>query len=162
MRTVIGSILAGLTLMAAHSSEAARKVPYWASLNAGEVMMRTGPGRNFPADWLYRRRGLPVKVVALYTVQHSEWRKIEDPDGTVGWVQANLLSDQRSGLVVGDIRPLRERPAAEANVVWRAEPGVVGHISQCANGWCKFDVHGRVGFVATSQIVGVNPDETVP
>ncbi len=141
---------------------AARKTPYWASLNASEVMMRKGPGRNFPADWLYKRRGLPVKVVKTYSVAHSEWRRIQDPDGTEGWVQANLLTDQRTGLVVGDVRPMREKPDVSAPVVWKAEPGVVGKISKCANGWCNIDVSGRAGFIEVGHLFGVTADEKLP
>ena len=30
-----------------------RETPYWASISAGEAMMRTGPGRNYPAAYCY-------------------------------------------------------------------------------------------------------------
>lgn len=163
MRTRLIGALAVVGLVAsATPAAAAKKVPYWASLSAGEVMMRTGPGRNFPAEWLYKRRGLPVKVVKVYKADHAEWRRIQDPDGAEGWVQANLLSDRRTALVVGDVRSLREKPAADAPVVWRAEPGVVGSVSQCAKGWCLFDARGRAGFVEITQLFGVAADETLP
>jgi len=157
-----GWIVLAAMLTTATPATAARKVPYWASLNAGEVMMRKGPGRNFPADWLYKRSGLPVKVVKVYTADHAEWRRIQDPDGTEGWVQANLLSDARTALVIGDVRPLREKPAPEAAIVWRAEPGVVGKVGQCANGWCFLDVRGRGGFVEVAHLFGVTATETLP
>lgn len=163
MRTLSIAILVTVVLLTGTvPASAARKMPYWASLNAGEVMMRKGPGRNFPADWLYRRKGLPVKVVKAYKAEHAEWRRIQDPDGAEGWVQANLLSDKRSALVIGDVRPLREKPAAGAPILWRAEPGVVGSISQCANGWCRLDVRGQAGYIETTQLFGVAPDEQLP
>jgi len=158
---VLGAV-AMLAIVAAQPAEAARKVPYWASLGAGEVMMRTGPGRNFPAEWLYKRRGLPVKVVKTYKAGSAQWRRIQDPDGSEGWVQANLLSETRTALVTGDVRPLRERPDAKANVVWRAEPGVVGKVTQCGNGWCSMDVGGKTGFVEIAHIHGVGAAEAVP
>ena len=129
---------------------AQQKPPYWASLSAGEARMRTGPGRQFPANWLYQRAGLPVKVVSVY----KNWRKVEDPDGTQGWMQANLLSNDRSALVIGEERPLREAPEAGARIIWRAEPGVVGKLSECARGWCKLDVRGRMGYVEAAHIYG--------
>lgn len=136
----------------------AKKPPYWASISAGKARMRTGPGREFPATWLYQRAGLPVKVIEVY----PNWRKIEDPDGTVGWVQGNLLSEERTALVTGGVREMRASADANAAVVWRAEPGVVGRISQCARGWCLFDVKGRSGFISTAHIWGVAPDERLP
>lgn len=133
-------------------AQSQKKVPYWSSINAGKARMRTGPGQQFPASWLYQRAGLPVKVIATY----PNWRKIEDPDGTQGWMQANLLSDKRTAIIQGEVRPLREKPDPNAKIVWRAEPGVVGKLSDCANGWCKFDVTGRLGFVETAHIWGAN------
>jgi SH3-like domain-containing protein len=163
MRTLsIAALAVAVLAGAATPASAARKMPYWASLNAGEVMMRKGPGRNFPADWLYKRKGLPVKVVKAYKAEHAEWRRIQDPDGAEGWVQANLLSDRRTALIVGDVRPLRDKPAADAATVWRAEPGVVGNVSQCAKGWCLFDARGRAGYIEIAQLFGVAADEKLP
>ena len=42
--------------------------------------MRTGPGRNYPGIWLYKRRDLPIRVIQIY----PNWRKVEDPDGEQG------------------------------------------------------------------------------
>ncbi len=137
---------------------AQKSLPYWASINTGEAKMRTGPGRQFPAAWVYRRIGLPVKVIEIYT----NWRKVQDPDGTTGWVQSNLIAEMRTAIVVGGIRELRANPAPDAAVVWRAEPGVVGAISQCGRGWCLLDVKGRQGFIETANIWGTAPDERLP
>lgn len=149
MRTCL-SIVALLATSTAALAE--NKVPYWGSIGAGKARMRSGPGQQFPASWLYQRAGLPVKVVATY----PSWRKIEDPDGTQGWMQANLLSDKRTAMVRGEVRAMRERPDLSAKIVWRAEPGVIGKITDCANGWCKFDVTGRIGYIETAHIWGAN------
>lgn len=132
---------------------AQKKEAYWASIGPNEARMRTGPGRQFPASWVYRRSGLPVKVLETY----PNWRKIEDPDGTQGWMQANLISEDRTAIIRGDVRPLRAKPEEGATILWRAEPGVVGRISECARGWCKMDVRGRMGYVETSHIWGADP-----
>ena len=131
---------------------AQKKVPYWASVSAGEAKMRTGPGRQFPASWVYKRANLPVRVVESY----PNWRKVEDPDGTRGWMQANLLSDTRTAIIRSEIRPLRETPNGAAKIIWRAEPGVVGKLTDCNKGWCKLDVNGRMGFVETAHIWGTD------
>jgi SH3-like domain-containing protein len=135
-----------------------KKVNYWASISADQARMRTGPGRQFPASWLYQRAGLPVKVIETY----PNWRKIEDPDGTQGWIQATLLTDRRTALVTGDVRPLRESPNKDARILWRAEPGVVGSITDCRHGWCKLDVRGRMGYIQTDHIFGADPKEAAP
>lgn len=153
----VGMAVALLTL-AAGDALAQRQPPYWASIAAGKARMRAGPGRNFPASWLYQRADLPIKVIATY----PNWRKIEDPDGTSGWMQANLLSEDRTAIVTGDIRPMRATPDRGAHIVWRAEPGVIGKISDCEDGWCRLNVKGRAGYVEVGHIWGVGRDEEVP
>jgi SH3-like domain-containing protein len=149
-------ILALLGLAMPTITLAQQKPPYWASIRAGEARMRTGPGRQFPVSWEYRRAGLPVVVIATY----PSWRKVKDPDGIEGWVQANLLSDDRTGMISGaEIRALREAPNDRARIIWRAEPGVVGKISDCGRGWCKIDVGSKMGYVEAAYLWGTDPDE---
>lgn len=126
-------------------------LPYWASISVDEARMRKGPSPDVPVIWEYRRKDLPVKVVA----RHETWRKIEDPDGTQGWMAARLLSRARTAIVTGDeVRPLHEAASASSAILYRAEPGVVGKISDCANGWCQLDVRGRRGWIETGHIWG--------
>jgi SH3-like domain-containing protein len=146
-----------VVLLAPAAAAADDKVPYWASIAAREAIMRAGPGSNYPAVWKYVRAGLPVKVVA----RHQHWRKVEEPDGTVGWMNGILLTEDRTAIVTGQIAPMRDAPDSSARILWRAEPGVVGRIAHCASGWCEFEVLGRAGYVATTSLWGVDPGETV-
>jgi SH3-like domain-containing protein len=135
-----------------------RETPYWASISAGRAMMRTGPGRTYPATWLYVRSDLPIRVIEVY----QNWRKIQDPDGTTGWMMVQLLSDTRTALVTGEEpRPMHETRDPASPVRFRAEPGVVGRISRCSEGWCLFDVRGRSGYIRTDHIWGISPGERV-
>lgn len=151
-------VIAALILLLATEARAQdKKPPYWASIVPSQARIRTGPGRNFPAIWQYQRAGLPVKVIAIF----PSWRKIEDPDGAQGWMQANMLTDERTGMVTGGVQPLRAKPDASAAIVWRAETGVVGKLRSCSSGWCDFDVKGRRGWIEASHLWGVGADEAV-
>ena len=152
------AILSLLAVVLPTPALAERKPPYWASIIPVKARMRTGPGRNFPASWVYQRAGLPVKVLESY----PNWRKVADPDGTTGWMQANMIGDVRTAIITGSIRDLRGSPDRAAPVIWRAAPGGVGRVSKCAGGWCLFDVKGRAGYVETSGIWGTEPDEHLP
>lgn len=129
---------------------AQKRPPYWASIRAGEALMRTGPGRNFPAIWLYRRAGLPVKVIETF----ESWRKVEDPDGAQGWMQVRLLSEDRAAIVRGGVQPMLVRPEAGSRIAWRAAPGVVGRLGDCSAGYCRFEVDGKRGFVRVEGLWG--------
>lgn len=125
-------------------------VPYWASIAVDEARMRKGPSPDVPVIWEYRRRDLPVRVVARY----ESWRKVEDPDGTTGWMAARLLSRTRTGIVTADTAVMREEASSAAPIAFRAEAGVVGRIADCAGGWCRFDVRGKRGWISTDAIWG--------
>jgi SH3-like domain-containing protein len=146
-------ILAAAALLAVVGPATAQsdvELPYWASISVDEARMRKGPSPDVPVLWEYRRKDLPVRVIARF----ETWRKIEDPDGTQGWMAARLLSRTRTAIVTGGIRPMREEPNVSAAVAYRAEPGVVGRITDCKNGWCRFDVGGRKGWIETDHIWG--------
>lgn len=140
-----------------------RKVPYFGSIQTKEARMRTGPGRTYPISWKYVRADLPVKVVESFKEKGAGalWRKIEDPSGTQGWMQASLVSDTRTAIVMGEVTELRETPRFVAKVNWRAAPGVVGRISKCKAGWCYLDVKGRGGFIEITHLWGVEQGETI-
>lgn len=158
MRRVGWVLVASLALAGGAVAQEKRKPPYYASISAGKAMMRTGPGRTYPATWLFVRADLPVRVIEIY----KEWRKVEDPAGTQGWMLATLLSEQRTAYVRDGVAELRDRPSPGARVQWRAEKGVVGKLSQCGGGWCRLDVHGQAGFVEVPRLWGVDAGEALP
>jgi SH3-like domain-containing protein len=146
-------LLVGLAVTVA-GAQRERPTPYWASIAASKAMMRTGPGRNYPATWIYLRPDLPIRVIETY----PNWRKVQDPDGETGWMLQRLLSDTRTGLVTGDEpRPMHETRDTGSRVRYLAEPGVVGRLSRCSGGWCQLDVNGRQGYIRTEHFWGIEP-----
>ena len=128
-----------------------REVPYWATLRAEVVNMRVGPSEAYPIDWVYRRQGLPIKVVRLM----QGWRLVEDPDGARGWIVARLLDPDRGAIIIGEgLAEIRAEPSAGSALRWRAEPGVVGALGNCENGWCQLDIDGHRGWVLAERLWG--------
>lgn len=158
MRMKLAAVVAAALALGSAQAQDERATPYWASISAGKALMRAGPGRNYPATWLYVRADLPIRVLETY----PNWRKVRDPDGTTGWMLQRLLSDTRTGLVTGNApRPMRRDPADAAPVRYLAEPGVVGRISKCVRGWCLLDVGGRQGYVRAEHFWGLDPGEAL-
>lgn len=143
-------VAAALLAATGMAGAAEKKAPYWASIAEGEARMRVGPDKDYPANWVYRRRDLPVKVILV----HGNWRKIEDSAGAQGWMHVRLLSDRPTAIVTGGVAPMRAAPKADAPTVYRAEPGVVGRVSECGGGWCLFTVGGQRGFIRSSSLWG--------
>ncbi|ABC63435.1 SH3 domain-containing protein [Erythrobacter litoralis] len=148
------AILIPLCLVLAACGSAAaqqREVPYWASINTTELNMRVGPSTEYRIQWVFKREGLPVKVLRL----KDGWRYIEDPVGDQGWVAARMLSTERGGVVTGEgLAPMRAAPADNSSLKWNLEPGVVGTLGDCEAGWCVFSVEGREGYVPEARLWG--------
>ncbi|NIJ16178.1 SH3 domain-containing protein [Sphingobium vermicomposti] len=142
--------VAALCVAAGAWASPTKAVPYWASISQDEARMRVGPSLDYPSNWVYRRRDLPVKVVQVLGL----WRKVEDPAGTQGWMHVRLLSDTATAIVTAPAAPMRAAADDGARTVYRAEKGVVGRLASCNDGWCAFDVGGQRGFVRASDIWG--------
>jgi SH3-like domain-containing protein len=128
-----------------------KEVPYWAALRFERVNMRVGPSAEYPIDWVYQRKNLPVKVIRL----REGWRLVEDPDGAQGWISRSQLTDDRSALVIGKgPADMRASGSASSALRWRAQPGVVGKLLRCRENWCEINVEGRTGWVLAERLWG--------
>lgn len=138
--------------------ESGLPLPRYASLASDEVNMRKGPGPEYPIRWVYRRRGLPVRIVD----EADTWRKIEDPEGDTGWVHAALLSSRRTVVVKGDIAPVYRGPSRTARLSLRVEPGVIGQLARCEAEWCLVEFDGVRGWIERTSLWGVDPVSPQP
>ncbi|MGB3795917.1 MAG: SH3 domain-containing protein [Alteraurantiacibacter sp.] len=149
--TAITLAIAAATALATPAAAQEVELPYWASIDAEEAYMRAGPAMQFPIVWVYKREGLPVRVVRLI----QGWRYVEEPDGTMGWISSGLLSRQRTAMVTGDeLVPMRADPSSTADLRWNVEPGVVGNLGNCSDGWCELDVSNHIGWVEENNLWG--------
>lgn len=149
--TLIFVILGMCFFLAVPAAAQDREVPYWASIDTHELNMRVGPSMQYQIDWVYRREGLPVKVIRVV----DRWRLIEDADGTKGWVSSQFLSLKRAAVVIGKgLAVIRDMPNDNGKLKWNAEPGVIGELGDCEAGWCELNVAGRAGWIRQSRIWG--------
>jgi SH3-like domain-containing protein len=132
-------------------------LPRFASLSSNKVNIRRGPGKIYPVDWVFIRKGMPVEITAEWEL----WRKIRDSDGTSGWVHKSMLAGQRTAMIRGEIRTLYRKPDPASGAIARAEPGVMGKIMSCHAEWCRLDLGQARGWLPKSEIWGAYPDEEV-
>ena len=96
-------VVAGPPALAQSRGTETLPIPRYVSLRSDEVNIRTGPGVQYPIEWVFTRRHMPVEVVE----QFEHWRKIRDIEGTTGWVHQSMLSGKRYSIVTGEVRSLR-------------------------------------------------------
>ncbi len=130
-------------------------VPRYVSLRSSEINVRRGPGLDYRKDWVFRRAGLPVRVVDEY----GDWRRILDKDDAGGWVYHAMITGRRTVLVTEEKVFLREEATVTAAATAEAEQGVVARLRHCSAQWCEIEADGYSGWVPKGAIWGVDPDE---
>lgn len=108
-------------------------VPRYVSLKVGKVNGRTGPSRQHPIAWQYRRKGLPLVVVA----ETEMWRKVRDVTGDESWIHKPALSGVRHVLVIEDAT-LHTKAKNTARVTALVERNALLELEDCnETDWCK-------------------------
>ena len=130
--------------------------PHYVSQRASDAYLREGPGYAYKILWVYRHKGYPFKESASFDV----WRRVSAPDGAVGWMSAQMLSDNRTVLVTGAGRAeIHEFVAPNSKVVGFADPDAVLNLKSCGPEFCRIHAPGVDGWTAKSRIWGVDPGE---
>ena len=136
-------------------------IPRFVSLKPSDTPMREGPSKDHRINWVFKREGLPVEVIA----EHDQWRRVRDSESTDGWVYYGRLSNRRTVIVLAGKevreRELFSREADGSAVVARLQPGVIANIENCSPDWCKVSVEGFSGFLKKDAIWGAYPGERV-
>lgn len=130
-------------------------LPRYVSLKASEGNVRRGPSLTHRIDWVFKRRDMPLEV----TAEFGHWRRVHDRDGAGGWVHYSLISGVRTVVIEAELLDLRAQPEAKAQIVARAQAGVVARLGECSGGWCRITADGYTGWAPTSAMWGVKPDE---
>ena len=134
-------------------------LPRFVSLRADKVHFRTGPGLQYPIEWVYQKQSMPVEIIAEF----ETWRKVRDWQNTEGWVHQSTLSKKRMLIIVGSIQEILKYNKLGSPIVAEAEPGVIGKLLSCkANqSWCEVEINRYEGWLQRNQFWGVNPKELI-
>ncbi len=134
-------------------------LPRWVAFRSDDVNLRSGPGTQYPIEWQYHRRNLPVHI----TREFDAWRLVIDPDGIKGWVHQATLTGRRGFMIKDAERTLRGGSADDASAVALLKPGVVGYVRACAlhADWCEVQAGDYRGWLRRTEMYGVEPDEAI-
>ena len=110
------AVLVTLTLVAVPVAQAAT----YRSIAASKVNLRAGPGKDAKRLFVVSR-GYPVRVLE----RRDGWAKVEDYEGDRAWVFSDLLSGQRTVLVVKELVNVRREASTNAEVAFQAQRNVL-------------------------------------
>ena len=130
-------------------------LPRYVSLRSSKINVRRGPGLDYRKDWVFRRAGLPVRVIDEF----GDWRRIVDMDDAGGWVYHAMITGRRTVLITARDVLFRKQPAETAAATAKAEQGVVARLRSCAEEWCEIEAEGHRGWVPKTVIWGVEQGE---
>jgi len=137
------------------------ELPRFVSLKTDVVNVRRGPSNDHEVAWVFRRKGLPVEIIAEF----EHWRRIRDSDGEEGWVYQSLLAGNRTAIVEpwkkGTSVALRKEPQSAAPAVALLKSGVIAEVEKCTGQWCELSVGGYDGWIDQAALFGVYPGETL-
>jgi SH3-like domain-containing protein len=161
-------LMAVPSALAADKGEDGANLPRFATTRYAPTNVRVGPGLKYDIAWVFNRAHTPVEIIAEFDI----WREIRDFDGTEGWIEQNLLSDSRAGLVEpwkkdGQVALLAGQsddapPRAYLPTGFRVD------ITHCNGAWCQVQATGTdtaghtgtyAGYLPQSEIWGVYQDE---
>lgn len=134
-------------------------VPRFVSLKGEVTNVRRGPSSDYSVLYVYKRRGLPVEIIA----ESEHWRRIRDNEGAEGWVYKGLLSGNRTALVApdkaGTLFSLKKSAQTTAADVARLAAGVLADVENCSGAWCEITASGYSGYIEQNLLFGVYPGE---
>lgn len=174
--TVVASLALLPTLLADPSSALAQQVgarpvdappplrrgtglplPRFATLRSDETNVRAGPSTRYPIEWVFKRKAMPVEIVAEY----ENWRKIRDWQGAGGWVHQSLLTGRRTVTVSAREATLYKTPATNATEIARLQTEVICQVKSCNGEWCRVQVGAYAGWIERTKVWGVYKGEVV-
>lgn len=110
-------------------------VPRYVSLKVGFVNGRTGPSLGHPIAWQYKRKGLPLIIVA----ETDMWRKVRDIKGDESWIHKPAISGERFVITLENTS-LHTKPSETAKVTAIAHQGALLNLIECnEQQWCRLE-----------------------
>ncbi|MGV6800594.1 MAG: SH3 domain-containing protein [bacterium] len=128
-------------------------VPRYVNLKYNEANGRVGPSMDYPVRYIFARKNLPVRVIE--ETPNNLWRKIEDHNGNISWVnKSQLISSDY--VLVQTSAILRKKPEYQASGRAEIESGVLVRLENCTAHWCKVKTGQYRGWLAKDNLWGVN------
>ena len=129
-----------------------KDLPRFATTRSDHVNARKGPGVSYPIDWVFIRKGEPVKI----TAEFEDWRKTEDINGSVGWVHSSVLSIKRSVVITCPNKcNLLKKAKSDSKIVATLENGLRCSFDKVDGEFCKVKCDGYKGFIEIENTWGI-------
>jgi SH3-like domain-containing protein len=151
---LIFASIAGLAMSAAAQPQPA-PAPHYMAIRSERTEARSGPGQTHAVEWIYRRKGLPMRVLG----RDGAWLRVEDPGGAQSWMHRSGLEERRTVFVTGGRLgsvTLRRTAQADGRAVVHLERGVVAELDACRGAWRRVIAGGYAGWARADAFWGAD------
>ena len=156
-------VLALTTGSATICADSGLPIPRFVSLRSDEINVRVGPGKRYPIKWVFKRRGLPVEIIAEF----EQWRQIRDHEGAIGWVHKTMLSGAEMIMVKSRSDDSSSSPNQQMHgtqnpsspIIAEVQPGVIGELVKCHGSMCQVHIAEYKGWIDRDGLWGVYPEK---
>ena len=118
---------------------------YWASLKYNKTYLRTGPSKDNKVIWVYKRKGLPLKIIR----KKNEWNEVLFPSGQKGWINSSQISKKRN-IIIQNNKSFSEMALSKqkqisitdknSKTIAYVQEGVIATFHNCENDLCKIEL----------------------
>ena len=121
-----------------------------------EINVRVGPSKIYPIKLIFKRKFLPLKVVAEY----DDWKQVEDIEGDGGWIHISTLSKNRTVIFTKEKLIFRQ-PTENSVLIAKTEKNLTCRLKKCKNNWCRVQCENDRGWTICSNLWGVYKNECI-
>ena len=113
-------------------SSIAQESNYFVMLKNKKVNVRYGPSLDYPVKYVYRKIGLPLKVID----KKENFRRIIDHKKNSGWIHVSQLRPSRS-LISTNEKILFKKPTKYSKPLAKLDQGRLLKVIKCEEKWCN-------------------------
>ena len=124
---------------------------YFLMLKNSKVIVRMGPGLDYPVKFIYKKKYLPIKVID----KKENFRKIIDHKKNSGWIHISQLKKVNSVIVLSK-RILFKKPTINSKPLANVKSGKLFLLEKCKKNWCKVSSQNFSGWISTDNVWGKN------
>ena len=144
----------------ANLSESGFALPRMVSLRSDNIYARSGPGKKYPIEWIYKQKGAPLEIIAEFEL----WRQVRDWEGSTSWIHKTLLTGRRFIKVTtpGE-NNIYNKPKSDSKIIAKVEDGVIGEVKKCPkkSEFCLVKFETIEGWILKKNVFGVYENEVI-
>ena len=127
----------------------AKENNYYKILKYNEVNVRYGPGKDYPINFIYKKKNLPVKVID----EKENYRRIIDFKNNSGWIHTSQLKEGKAFILLED-QILFTKPTKYSKPILKIEKGRLLVVKKCKKIWCSVKTENYTGWIKNENVWG--------